>query len=63
MGTSKEMTTTRNRTDADKADLLVRLCDSDTSMRARPVYRDGALVFADNSASRFVIFEYPEAGL
>ena len=56
------MITARKRTDADKADLLVRLCDRDTSMRARPIYRDGAMVFADNSASRFVTLENLEAG-
>ena len=56
------MTTTRYRTDAYKADLLVRPCDSATSLLARPVYRDGALVFADNSASRFVTLENLEAG-
>ena len=56
------MITARKRTDADKADLLVRLCDRDTSMRARPIYRDGAMVFADNSASRFVTWENLEAG-
>ncbi len=42
-------------TGADKADMLRRLCDGDTSIPAGCVRRDRAVVLADNAASRLLV--------
>ncbi len=49
-------------TGADKAEMLVRLCDGDTSIPAGCVRRDRALVLADTAAARLLVPGQSETG-